>query len=214
MLGNPVHSWGNTPYHQQSSFVNSAGRRGGHTDIEPFLYKVARGMDRNGQLLGFNERLNSALTFNDYVAKNPHQNWPELISPPNYTMRTSPLCLAVENANLPMVIVLLSLGADLDISPMCSNKTPLNRSNNYSSPESDAIKLFMTWVADNRAFISGYLEPYTSEQLRDLILTYSQDIQDLPKNTTARKSNANLLRARLFKGGSRRRKNRKTRRAV
>jgi len=94
-----------------------------------------------------------------------------------------------------MVIVLLSLGADLDISPMCRDKTPLNISNNYSSDESRVINAFMHWVADNRTFISGYLKPYTSEQLRELIMAYSTE---LPKNTR-HKSTENLIRARLFK---------------
>jgi len=214
MAGNPVHSWGNTPYHQQSSFTNAQGRAGGRTDVEPALHKIARGTDARGQRLGFSSRLNAALKFNDYVSQNPHQNWPELISPPNHTMRISPLCLAVEYSNLPMAVVLLSLGADLDISPMCGEgKTPLNRSKNYTAPESNAIREFMSWVARRREFIRGHLDPESSDKLQELIAIFSKD---LPTNAPTGPSNADLMRARLFgrKTGGRRRKNRKTRRAV
>jgi hypothetical protein len=217
MAGNPVHSWGDTPYHQQSSFTNAQGRAGGHTEVEPFLHKVARGTDRNGRRLGFNERVDSALQLNDYVSRNPHQNWPELISPPNHTLRISPLCLAVEYSNLPMVVVLLSLGADLDISPMCGNrKTPLNRSKNFSTPESNAISEFMKWVERRREFIRGHLDPESSDMLRKLITVYSRDLPTNTGSAPSPPSNGNLMRARLFgrKTGGRRRKNRRTRRAV
>jgi hypothetical protein len=117
-----------------------------------------------------------------------------------------------------MAVVLLSLGADLDISPICGNrKTPLNRSKNFSSPESTAIKEFMNWVARRREFIRGHLNPESSEKLSELIAIFSKQ---LPTNTTPAPvngpSNGNLMRARLFgrKTGGRRRKNRRTRRAV